>query len=94
VRPLEVCQERDHAGKNCHDLGDASFMLFSQSQSISTISKYSSLKATNTMPIKKNQDVAEKGGKKNQPMNQKEDKPSKESSAAGKNEKKQAQKPG
>jgi hypothetical protein len=46
------------------------------------------------MPIKKNQDVAEKGGKKDQAMNQKEDKPSKESSAIGKNEKKQAQKPG
>ena len=46
------------------------------------------------MPIKKNQDVAEKGGKKDQAMNQKEDKPSKESSAAGNNEKKQAQKPG
>jgi hypothetical protein len=46
------------------------------------------------MPIKKNQDVADKGGKKNQAMNQKEDKPGKESSAAGKIEKKQAQKPG
>jgi hypothetical protein len=47
------------------------------------------------MPIKKNQDVAEKGGKKDQAMNQKEDKPSKESGAAGgKNEKKQSQKPG
>jgi hypothetical protein len=46
------------------------------------------------MPIKKNRDVAEKGGKKNQAMNQKEDKPSKELSAVGKNEKKQAQKPG
>ncbi len=46
------------------------------------------------MPIKKYQDVAEKGGKKNQAVNQKEDKPSNESSAAGKNEKKQAQKIG
>jgi hypothetical protein len=46
------------------------------------------------MPIKKNLDVAEKGGKKDQAMSQKEDKPSKESSATGKNEKKQAQKPG
>jgi hypothetical protein len=78
----------------CDVLEDASFLVSSQSQSSST-SKYSSLKPTNTMPIKKNQDVAEKGGgKKDQAMNQKEDKPSKESSAIGKNEKKQAQKPG
>jgi hypothetical protein len=28
------------------------------------------LKHTNTMPIKKNQDVAEKGGKKNTPKNE------------------------
>jgi hypothetical protein len=34
--------------------------------------------STNTMPIKKNQDVAEKGGKKDQAVHQKEDKPSKE----------------
>jgi hypothetical protein len=65
----------------------------SQSQSISN-RIYSSVKPTNIMPIKKNQDVAEKGGKKDQAMHQKEDKPSKETSAAGKNEKKQAQKPG
>jgi hypothetical protein len=77
----------------CDVLEDASFLVSSQSQSSST-SKYSSLKPTNTMPVKKNQDVAEKGGKKDQAMNQKEDKPSKESSAVGKNEKKQAQKPG
>jgi hypothetical protein len=77
----------------CDVLEDASFLVSSQSQSSST-SKYSSLKPTNTMPIKKNQDVAEKGGKKDQAMNQKEDKPSKESSAIGKSEKKQAQKPG
>jgi hypothetical protein len=44
------------------------------------------------MPIKKNQDVAEKGGKKTPVMNQKEEK-GKESNV-GKNEKKQAQKPG
>jgi hypothetical protein len=77
----------------CDVLEDASFLVSSQSQSSAT-SKYSSLKPTNTMPVKKNQDVAEKGGKKDQAMNQKEDKPSKESSAIGKNEKKQAQKPG
>jgi hypothetical protein len=42
------------------------------------------------MPIKKNQDVAERGGKK-RPGHQKETKAKQEVSAAGKNEKKQAQ---
>ena len=45
----------------------------------------SNLKHTKTMPIKKNQDVAEKGGKKNMPKNEKGGKP-------GKNDKK-AEKP-
>jgi hypothetical protein len=42
------------------------------------------------MPINKKQDTAEKFGKKSKAVNQKEVKPS----AAGKNEKKQVQKPG
>jgi hypothetical protein len=46
------------------------------------------------MPTKMNQFVATKGGKNVPAMNQKEDKPSKVmSSGAGKNEKKQVQKP-
>ena len=80
----------------CDVFEDASFLLFSQSEKQANFveNKQSNKTSTVTMPIKKNQDVADKGGKKDQAMNQKEDKPSKESSAAGKNEKKQAQKPG